>query len=35
MEIGQQLYRGGDLVRDIPVCMACYGRTGADDPGVL
>ena len=32
-EIGQQLYRGGDVARGLPACMACHGPTGAGNPG--
>ena len=31
--IGQQLYRGGDLDRNIPACLACHGPAGAGNPG--
>ena len=32
-EVGQQLYRNGDLARGIPACMACHGPSGAGNPG--
>ena len=32
-EVGQQLYRGGDVARGIPACMACHGPSGAGNPG--
>ncbi len=28
LELGQQLYRGGDLKKGIPACMACHGPRG-------
>ncbi|MET1254905.1 c-type cytochrome [Aliikangiella maris] len=28
IELGEQLYRGGDSNRDIPACMACHGANG-------
>ncbi|MEO6066128.1 MAG: c-type cytochrome, partial [Lysobacterales bacterium] len=31
--VGEQLYRGGDVARGIPACMACHGPTGAGNPG--
>ena len=32
-EVGQQLYRGGDVARGIPACMACHGPSGTGNPG--
>src|SRR5690606_17898291 len=32
-EIGEQLYRGGDLERGIPACGACHGPAGDGNPG--
>ena len=32
-EVGQQLYRKGDLARGIPSCMACHGPAGQGNPG--
>ena len=32
-EVGQQLFRGGDMSRNIPACGACHGPTGAGNPG--
>ena len=32
-EVGQQLYRGGDVEREIPACMACHGPAGRGNPG--
>lgn len=32
-EIGQKLYRSGDVSRDIPACMACHSPSGAGNPG--
>ena len=31
--IGAQLYRGGNLERNIPACLACHGPSGAGNPG--
>ncbi len=31
--VGEQLYRGGDVARGIPACMACHGPAGAGNPG--
>ncbi len=31
--VGEQLYRGGDMARGIPACMACHGPAGAGIPG--
>ncbi len=28
VELGEKLYRGGDLHKGIPACMACHGPTG-------
>ncbi len=30
--VGEQLYRGGDVARGIPACMACHGPTGTGNP---
>lgn len=30
---GESLYRGGDMARQIPACIACHGPTGAGNPG--
>jgi len=32
-EIGEKLYRGGDLERGIPACGACHGPAGDGNPG--
>lgn len=32
-EVGQKLFRGGDVSRGIPACMACHGPAGAGNPG--
>lgn len=32
-EVGQALYRSGDLARGIPSCAACHGPTGTGVPG--
>lgn len=32
-EIGEALYRGGDIERGIPACMACHGPSGRGNPG--
>ena len=32
-EVGESLYRGGDLERGIPACLACHGPTGLGNPG--
>ena len=32
-QVGEQLYRGGDLERGIPACAACHGPAGAGNPG--
>lgn len=32
-ELGEQLYRMGDVSRDIPACQACHGPSGAGNPG--
>ncbi len=29
---GEKLYRGGDLARNIPACMACHGPIGRGNP---
>lgn len=31
--VGEQLYRGGDMARGIPACLACHGPSGAGNPG--
>lgn len=32
-EVGQKLFRSGDMARGIPACMACHGPAGAGNPG--
>lgn len=32
-QLGEQIYRGGDMARNVPACMACHGPTGAGNPG--
>lgn len=32
-EVGQNLFRHGDVERGIPACMACHGPTGSGNPG--
>ena len=32
-QVGERLYRAGDVARDIPACMACHGPSGAGNPG--
>ncbi len=32
-EVGQNLFRHGDVQRGIPACMACHGPTGSGNPG--
>ena len=32
-QVGERLFRGGDLERGIPACMACHGPTGGGNPG--
>jgi cytochrome c553 len=32
-QVGEKLYRAGDLARGIPACMACHGPSGAGNPG--
>ena len=32
-QAGEQIYRGGDPVRNVPACMACHGPSGAGNPG--
>lgn len=32
-EVGQKLYRSGDVTRGIPACMACHGAAGTGNPG--
>lgn len=31
--VGERLYRGGDLKRGVPACMACHGPSGRGNPG--
>ena len=31
--VGERLYRGGDVARGVPACMACHGPSGAGNPG--
>jgi len=31
-QIGERLFRGGDVARGIPACMACHGPSGAGNP---
>ena len=35
IELGQQIYRAGDIEAGIPACMACHGPAGAGNPGAL
>jgi cytochrome c553 len=30
--LGQRLYRGGDLIKGIPACLACHGPAGLGNP---
>lgn len=30
--LGQRLYRGGDLMKGIPACLACHGPAGSGNP---
>lgn len=32
-QVGERLYRGGDVARGMPACMACHGPTGGGNPG--
>jgi len=32
-EIGERLFRQGDVARGIPACMACHGPAGGGNPG--
>ena len=32
-EVGERLFRQGDLARGIPACMACHGPAGGGNPG--
>jgi cytochrome c553 len=32
VELGERLYRGGDLAREIAACSACHGATGLGNP---
>lgn len=32
-QIGEALYRGGDLERGVPACIGCHGPSGAGNPG--
>ena len=32
-EVGQRLFRSGDIARGIPACLACHGPAGAGNPG--
>jgi cytochrome c553 len=32
-QVGQKLFRSGDMARGIPACMACHGPAGAGNPG--
>ncbi|MCF5936162.1 c-type cytochrome, partial [Xanthomonas perforans] len=32
-EVGEKLYRGGDIARGVPACMACHGPSGGGNPG--
>ncbi|MDQ2695870.1 MAG: cytochrome c4 [Pseudomonadota bacterium] len=32
VEVGQQLFRGGNLANGVPACMACHGANGAGNP---
>ena len=32
-QVGERLFRGGDVERGIPACMACHGPTGGGNPG--
>ena len=32
-EVGERLFRSGDIARGVPACMACHGPNGAGNPG--
>jgi cytochrome c553 len=32
-QVGERLFRGGDVARGIPACMACHGPSGSGNPG--
>jgi cytochrome c553 len=32
VELGKQIYQGGDAERAIPACMSCHGPTGQGNP---
>lgn len=32
-QVGEKLYRAGDVARGVPACMACHGPSGAGNPG--
>ena len=32
VELGETIYRGGDLSRSVPACTGCHGPTGAGNP---
>jgi cytochrome c553 len=32
-QVGERLFRRGDVARNIPACMACHGPSGAGNPG--
>lgn len=32
-QVGESLYRGGDVERGIPACLACHGPSGDGNPG--
>lgn len=32
-QVGERLFRGGDVARGIPACMACHGPSGDGNPG--
>ncbi|GAA4858319.1 c-type cytochrome [Luteimonas vadosa] len=32
-QVGEKLFRSGDVARGIPACMACHGPDGAGNPG--
>ncbi|MCK7593370.1 c-type cytochrome [Pseudomarimonas salicorniae] len=32
-EIGERLYRGGDIERGVPACIGCHGPAGRGNPG--
>lgn len=35
IELGQKIYRAGDVDAGIPACMACHGPSGTGNPGAL